>query len=678
LVLVYALSLFAQLSCTPGSTTARDVAGKPDWKQGVRAARPNIVLILVDDLGQQDTSVPMLAACSCGGRQCTARAMQCQALGGTCRAPSGAPLGTAPWKTPNLERLAARGLRFSDAYAAAPVCTPSRTAILTGQSPARTHITYWTLERDRDTSSRHARLDPPAWQVNGAQPTGAELPQLLANAGYRTMHVGKAHFGARGTPGADPRNFGFDVNIAGHAAGAPGSFFGSDHFKDAARKQRGKVAPADAPPSVWDVPMLERWYREDDDGDDDDAADDDADENVWLDDALAREACEAITTAVAEQKPFFLNFCPYGVHTPIMEDPRFVADYPELDPTERAYATMIAAVDDALGQLVARCDTLGILDNTIFIFTSDNGGLSAHARGTAPDGARAHTHNAPFRSGKGSAYEGGLRVPFVVAGPGIPHEAAPRTAPIIGTDLYPTILSLAGASVPTGRAIDGVDLSNYWRGGPAPTDRAMLFHQPHDWGPQGPGIEPFSAVRVGDWKLIWFHDAAGESSSPATGDERTRGAARDTSRIELYNLASDIGEQHDLAADANFTAPRLMSLEALSRALTDSNAQLSIERATRNPISPPASPAQSARQSPPAAHALAHARHSKPDAREVNRTHRMWRAISRSNARAVTFPSWWNLEVRRKRISPCCSVRHGLAMKHRCAWFGALRTTNCT
>jgi arylsulfatase A-like enzyme len=600
LVLVYALSLFAQLSCTSGSATARDVAGKADSKQGVGAAHPNIVLILVDDLGQQDTSVPMLAGCSCGGRQCTARAMQCQALGGTCRAPfsesSGSPLGTVPWKTPNLERLAARGLRFSDAYAAAPVCTPSRTAILTGQSPARTHITYWTLEKDRDTSSRHARLDPPAWQVNGAQPTGAELPQLLANAGYRTMHVGKAHFGARGTPGADPRNFGFDVNIAGHAAGAPGSFFGSDHFKDAARKQRGKVAPADAPPSVWDVPMLERWYR-----------DEEEDENVWLDDALAREACDAITTAVAEQRPFFLNFCPYGVHTPIMEDPRFAADYPELDPTERTYATMIAAVDDALGQLVARCDALGILDNTIFIFTSDNGGLSAHARGTAPDGARAHTHNAPLRSGKGSAYEGGLRVPFVVAGPGIPHEESPRTAPIIGTDLYPTILSLAGASVPAGRVIDGVDLSNYWRGGPAPADRAMLFHQPHDWGPQGPGIEPFSAVRVGDWKLIWFHDAAGESSSPAAGDERTRTAARDTARdttrIELYNLASDIGEQHDLAAEANFAAPRLMSIEALSRALTDSNAQLSIERATRHPISPPVSPRATPPVSPPAARA---------------------------------------------------------------------------
>jgi len=198
-------------------------------------------------------------------------------------------------------------------------------------------------------------------------------------------------------------------------------------------------------------------------------------------------------------------------------------------------------------------------------------------------------------------------VPFVVAGPGIPHEESPRTAPIIGTDLYPTILSLAGASVPAGRVIDGVDLSNYWRGGPAPADRAMLFHQPHDWGPQGPGIEPFSAVRVGDWKLIWFHDAAGESSSPAAGDERTRtaarDAARDTPRIELYNLASDIGEQHDLAEEANFAAPRLMSIEALSRALADSYAQLSIERATRHPISPPVTPLATPPVSPPAARA---------------------------------------------------------------------------
>jgi arylsulfatase A-like enzyme len=182
--------------------------------------KPNIILVLVDDLGQQDVSVPMLDPPSALNRR---------------------------YRTPNLEALAARGVRFSNAYAAAPVCTPSRTAILTGQSPARTHITYWTLEKDADTSSRHPRLDPPAWRVNGLAPSPELLPERLRAAGYRTIHVGKAHWGARGTPGADPLEMGFDINVAGHAAGAPGSFLGTDWFKDAARKQRGKIAPQDAP-----------------------------------------------------------------------------------------------------------------------------------------------------------------------------------------------------------------------------------------------------------------------------------------------------------------------------------------------------------------------------------------------------------------------------------------------
>jgi arylsulfatase A-like enzyme len=532
----FALALLAQLSCSVRGASAERTPGAPMPE----VARPNIVLIVVDDLGQQDTSVPMLGAC-----QCTACATQCLALDGMCRAPVG--------RTPNVERLAARGIRFSNAYAAAPVCTPSRTAILTGQSPARTHITYWTLAKDRDTSSRHPRLDPPRWAVNGAQPTGAELPSLLAHGGYRTIHVGKAHFGAAGTPGADPRNFGFDVGIAGHAAGAPGSFLGTDHFKDAARKQRGRVAPADAEPSVWDVPGLARWHGED----------------IWLDDALAREACEALAQAVEAKQPFFLNFCPYGVHTPIMEDPRFSADYPDRDPVERAYATMIAAVDEAVGRIVARCEALGVLDETVFIFTSDNGALSAHGRGAAREGARAHTHNAPLRSGKGSAYEGGLRVPLVVAGPGVPHEESPRTTPVVGTDLYPTILALAGQAPPSGRAIDGIDLSGSWRGGSPPAQRAILFHQPHKWGPEGPGIEPFSAVREGDWKLIWFHD-------DGVADPEVR-----LPRVELYDVARDPGETSDRSLAEPFITRELAArLDALLR---EAGAQPSVVRATGQP-----------------------------------------------------------------------------------------------
>jgi len=487
---------------------------------------PNIILILVDDMGQQDVSVPMLD--------------QASALNGR-------------FRTPNLEKLASRGVRFSNAYSAAPVCTPSRTAILTGQSPARTHITYWTLEKDTDTSSHHKHLVQPAWEVNGLQPSPDLLPELLRKSGYRTIHAGKAHWGARGTPGADPLRMGFDVNIAGHAAGAPGSYLGTDHFKDAARKQRGKLEAKDAPASVWDVPGLAAWHGTD----------------IWLDDALAREASDAIASAVRDRVPFFLSFCPYGVHAPIMEDARFARDYPALDATERAYATMVAAVDDALGQLVARCEALGVLDSTVIVFTSDNGGLSAHARGAAPDGKKQHTHNAPLRSGKGAAYEGGIRVPFVAAGPGIAPRAQPATTPVIGTDLYPTLLALARAHVPAGRTCDGTDITPVLAGSGTIAARTLLFHQPHKWGPEGPGIEPFTAIRRGDWKLIWFHDDLG------TG----------VPRLELYEVTQDPGETKDRAAESAGVREELV--DALRSEVFSKGAQLPRWRATGEPITPP-------------------------------------------------------------------------------------------
>ena len=539
-----ASSTFA--SCALASSTFASTATAD--RADARGDRPpNIILFLVDDLGQQDVSVPMLAEPSALNRR---------------------------YRTPNLERLAARGVRFSNAYAAAPVCTPSRTAILTGQSPARTGITYWTLQRDTDQTSRHPRLDPPKWTVNGAQPSEANLPALLRARGYRTIHAGKAHFGANGTDGADPLRLGFDINIGGHAAGAPGSFLGTDHFKDAARKARASAAtapatsaaisPADAAPSVWDVPGLAAWHGRD----------------IWLDDALAREASAAVATAVSEGRPFYLSFCPYGVHAPIMADARFAADYPDLDPTERAYATMVAAVDEALGQLVAQCERSGVLDSTVIVFTSDNGGLSAHARGAAPDGATAHTHNAPLRSGKGSAYEGGLRVPLVVAGAGVARREAPVDVPVVGTDLYPTVLALAGATMPAGHACDGVDLAPMLRAasigtgpGAAPAERTILFHQPHRWGPVGPGIEPFTAIRRGDWKLVFFHDPLVQE--PAS----TRG------RLQLFEVACDPGETRDRAADA---PERLHAmLAAMKAAVAAQGARMSVERATGRPVELP-------------------------------------------------------------------------------------------
>lgn len=510
------LAALAALALLPACAPSRHAADRP----------PNIILFLVDDMGQQDVSVPMLD--------------QASAL-------------NARFHTPNLEKLASRGVRFSNAYSAAPVCTPSRTAILTGQSPARTHITYWTLEKDTDTSSNHKDLAQPAWEVNGLQPSPDLLPELLRKSGYRTIHAGKAHWGARGTPGADPLRMGFDVNIAGHAAGAPGSYLGTDHFKDAARKQRGKLDAKDAPASVWDVPGLEPWHGKD----------------VWLDDALAREASDAIASAVRDRVPFYLSFCPYGVHAPIMEDARFAHDYPGLDATERAYATMVAAVDDALGQLMARCEALGVLDSTVIVFTSDNGGLSAHARGAAPDGKKQHTHNAPLRSGKGSAYEGGIRVPFVAAGPGIAPRAQPDPTPVIGTDLYPTLLALARTNVPAGRTCDGADITPVFAGSGTIAQRTLLFHQPHKWGPEGPGIEPFTAIRSGDWKLIWFHDDLG------TGTER----------LELYQVASDPAESRDLASARNDKREELV--EDLRRACASTGAQMPAVRASGKQVTPP-------------------------------------------------------------------------------------------
>ena len=493
---------------------------------------PNIVLFLVDDLGQQDVSVSML------------------------KTPSAL---NARFRTPNLEKLAARGVRFSDAYAAAPVCTPSRTAILTGQSPARTHITYWTLEKDTDQSSRHPRLDPPKWAVNGLAPAATHLAELLRSAGYRTIHAGKAHFGARGTPGADPCNLGFDVNIAGHAAGAPGSFLGTHWFRDAARKraERGlPVDPASAPVSVWDVPGLSAWHGQ----------------TVWLDDVIAREACDAITASVRDARPFYLSFAPYGVHTPIMADDRFARAYPDLDPIERAYASMVAAVDDALGAIVARCTQLGVAENTIIVFTSDNGGLSAHARGTAPDGTQAHRHNAPLRSGKGSAYEGGTRVPLVIAGPRIPHRAEPLSMPVVGTDLYPTILAWAGVAPPSGHVLDGIDLAPCWSADGSIAERTILFHQPHAWGPQGPGIEPFTAIRRGNWKLVWFHDRIDRAL-----------------RIELFHLATDLGETCNLARTEPARVAELVQI--LRTELAARGGQLSLERSSgKLVVIPPSRP----------------------------------------------------------------------------------------
>ncbi|MBB48516.1 MAG: sulfatase [Phycisphaerae bacterium] len=471
--------------------------------------RPNIVVVMVDDLGWQDTSVPFHDE----------------------RTPF-----NDRYHTPNMERLAREGSLFTDGYASAPVCTPTRASLLTGRSPARNRITYWTFNRNTDTTRKHPVLEAPAWNVNGVQPGVPLLPELLRAEGYRTVHAGKAHWGAHDTAGSNPHALGFDVNIAGHASGAPGSYLGVHRFMNA-------KDPEDfSRTSKWDVPGLEPFH----------------DREIYLTEALQERAVEEIDRACADGVPFFLHFAPYAVHTPIMANVRHLDRYRELDSREAAYATMIESVDVALGGILDALDRHGIAENTIVVFTSDNGGLSAHARG-----GPAHVHNAPLRSGKGSAYEGGVRVPWIVRWPGVAIPGARLDSVVVTQDLFPTILSAASVAMPEDHVLDGRDLRPALEG--ASEGRTVLFHQPHTWGATGPGIEPFSAIRAGSWKLIFFH---------ADG------------RFELYDLETDPGETDDLAS----SSPERLQLmrDELSRALESQQAQLSIERRSGLPVVLPA------------------------------------------------------------------------------------------
>ncbi|MBD3176733.1 MAG: sulfatase-like hydrolase/transferase [Armatimonadia bacterium] len=444
--------------------------GMSQWALG-QARRPNIVLFLVDDMGWQDTSVPLHTERTRFNDR---------------------------YRTPAMERLAREGVRFIDAHSASPVCTPTRASIMTGQNPCRHGITNWTLYPDRDTTAAHPVLLPPDWRMEGLQRDDVTLPRLLQSAGYRTIHAGKAHFGAVGTSGADPTNLGFDVNIAGHAAGGPGSYWGEKNYSAAWRGGS----------RVWDVPGLEEYHGTD----------------TFLTEALTLEALEAMDEAIAEEQPFYLYMSHYAVHAPIEADDDYVGLYEGIHPTEAAYASMVQGMDASLGALMGNLDRHGIADDTIIIFMSDNGGLSAHARGGEP-----HTHNEPLRSGKGSSFEGGTRVPMLVKWPGVVEPYSTCGVPVISDDFFPTILSMAGVDAPEEHmaTVDGRDLTPLLQGtGRIDEDRLLVWHYPHAWGASGPGIIPHVSGRRSDWKLIHTYPDG---------------------RNQLYDLGSDISETHDLA-----------------------------------------------------------------------------------------------------------------------------------
>lgn len=472
--------------------------------------QPNIVLFLVDDMGWQDTSVAFHSQQTELNRR---------------------------YRTPHMKELAKVGMKFTQAYACS-VCSPTRVSLMTGMNAARHRVTNWTLKKNASNDRKHPRLDFPKWNVNGLSPVaGIErtvhakaLPAFLRESGYRTVHVGKAHFGAIGTPASDPLNVGFDVNVAGHAAGGPGSFLATQNFSAAWRNGD----------PVWDVPGLESYHGKD----------------VFLTESLTVEANKAVDQAVADGKPFFLYMAHYAVHVPFAEDPRFYQKYVDagLDQKEAMYAAMVEGMDKSLGDILANLQRHGIADNTIVLFMSDNGGLSASGRGGKP-----HSHNRPLSSGKGSAHEGGVRVPMLVSWPGVTGAGSVCSQPVIIEDFFPSILEMAGVSdiEQVGGTVDGRSFVGLLQGqqDEAKEDRPLFWHFPNNWGPTGPGIGPSSAIRYGTWKLIYYHDSR---------------------EYELFDLSKDLEESDNLADRHLEIRDRLAA--KLAEYLESVEAQMPIDR----------------------------------------------------------------------------------------------------
>lgn len=491
-----------------------------------QASKPNIVLFLVDDMGWQDTSEPFHSEVTGFNQR---------------------------FCTPNMELLADSGMKFTQAYACA-VCSPTRVSLMTGMNAARHRVTNWTLNKNAAKDAGSSLLKFPDWNVNGLSPVaGIErtvyakaLPKFLQEAGYRTIFAGKAHFGAYDTPGENPLNIGFDVNIAGHAAGGPGSYLGTDNFGN---KKPGEYT------KPWGVPGLEKYHGKD----------------IFLSEAITLEANEAINKSVAMGKPFFLDMSHYAVHVPFKPDNRFYQKYRDagVDHTESMYAALVEGMDKSLGDIMANLKRLGIEDDTIILFMSDNGGLSYGARGKTPGGTGAHTHNKPLSSGKGSAHEGGVRVPMIVYWPGVTTPGSVCDDYVMIEDFFPTILEMAGVTQYSqiGGVIDGVSFVPLLKGKSGNSDRCIFWHFPNNWGPSGPGIGTYSAIRKGDWKLIYYHP---------------------TGKYELFNLAEDIGETTNRFSTEK-TVARDLAAE-LRQFLIDSDAQMPTFKATGQPVPLPEIP----------------------------------------------------------------------------------------
>jgi len=388
----------------------------------------NVVLFLIDDLGWMD--------------------LGCQ--------------GSSYYQTPHIDQLATEGMRFTQAYAACHVCSPTRAALLTGKYPARLMLTQW-LPAGRWNRQNHLLQE--ARFLRSLPLEEFTLAEALRAAGYTTMHVGKWHLG--GPPFSLPAQHGFDINIGGSEHGAPGSYF---------YPYKGK----------WTIPttnepVLKQTLPDGHDGE-------------YLTDRLTDEAIELIQKY--KDRPFFLYVPHYAVHTPLQAKKKLVEKYEQVPKEQRqgkpAYAAMVESVDESVGRVMKSLRELHLEKQTMVIFTSDNGGFAKV------------TNNAPLRANKGANYEGGLRVPLIIKWPGKTMGGAVSHLPTITTDLYPTILEACKIPSRPNQHLDGLSLAPVLTGNSAPKRSALYWHYPHY--NRHPQSAPMGIIRKGKWKLLEHYE----------------------------------------------------------------------------------------------------------------------------------------------------------------------------
>ncbi|MCC6390033.1 MAG: sulfatase [Bryobacterales bacterium] len=381
------------------------------------APKMNVIVILADDLGASDLGC----------------------------------YGSNYYETPNLDAFAESGIRFTQAYASCPVCSPSRAGIMTGKYPARLHLTDWIPGRRQHPTAK--LLTPPfEQQLPLAETTIAEV---LKPAGYVTASIGKWHLGGDGFL---PTNQGFDLNIGGTAKGSPPSYFPPYH-----------------------IPGLEERFG-----------------NDYLTDNLTARAEQFIESN--RDRPFFLYLPHFAVHLPMMAKQQMTEKYQRKAGSMKAqgepvYAAMLESLDEGVGGILRKLDDLKLADRTAVFFLSDNGGLRFEGKSKTPV-----TNNSPFRAGKGHLYEGGIRIPWIARWPGITKKGATCDAPVTSVDILPTVAGLLGLRM---SEVDGVNIAPLLKGGRRLSREALYWHYPH-YSNQG-GV-PGGAVRHGDYKLIQFYE----------------------------------------------------------------------------------------------------------------------------------------------------------------------------